>query len=401
MRVLHIIHSVDLKSGGPSHALFSLVKSQVKLGLEPHIFCTDRQASAHWEPRDSFLSQVQSLLPDEIGSLTMLPAIGKKRPWLRYGFSFQCNSSLRSFMEAPATRPAFVHIHGLFSQITSVAARLSLEKNIPHAIRLTGALDDVPLSLGNSFLKKCHVRLSTVPALKRASFVHTTSESEAETASKYVPRNQVRIIPLGIEIPTIDISEATSAFQESFPQLKNKPFLLCLSRIHPKKNLELTIKAFHCFAESHPDTHLVIAGEHNSYQEKLARLARDLGVEEKVHFVGFLKQSLKSGALFSASCFLQTSFHENFGISILESMAHGLKAVATPGVASAKYLKPADAGMISEEKPEALAEAVHQVMARGDSSRNESVQSWVQKNMSWDSIAKILEGVYSEYSNAC
>ena len=400
MRVLHVIHSVDLKSGGPSHALFSLVKAQVKLGLEPHIFCTDRQASSHWEPRDEFLKQVQSLLPKNIGSLTMLPAIGRKRPWLRYGFSFQCKSSLTSFIQSPSTRPAFVHIHGLFSQITAVSAKLSVQNQIPHAIRLTGALDDVPLSLGNSFLKKCHVRLSTVPALRRATFVHTTSESEKETASKYVPANQVRIIPLGIEIPDMDAREAMGAFEETFPQLKDKQFLLCLSRIHPKKNLELTLKAFHCFAQSNPNTHLVIAGEHNDYQQQLAKLARELGLESKVHFVGFLKQSLKSGALFSASCFLQTSFHENFGISILESMAHGLKAVTTPGVASARYLEPANAGLIAEESPEALARAIGQVVGRGDSSRNQSVQSWVEQEMSWDSIAKILEGIYLECTKA-
>ena len=398
MRVLHVIHSVDLKSGGPSHALISLVKAQIKLGLEPHVFCTDRQASSHWEPKETFLKQIQSLLPDQIGSLTMLPAIGKSRPWIRYGFSFQCHSSLNSFITDPSTRPDFVHIHGLFSQITSVAANLSYRHTIPHAIRLTGALDPVPLSLGNSFIKKWYAHLSTIPALKRASFVHTTSQAEADTASTYVPTNHVRIIPLGIEIPSVDANDAMEQFHKAFPQLKDKQLLLCLSRIHPKKNLELAIRAFHCFSHSHPSAHLVIAGEHNSYQEGLVKLALELGLEGKVHFVGFLQQSLKSGALFSASCFLQTSFHENFGISILESMAHGLKAVSTPGVASAKFLKPADAGIIAEEEPEAMAQAIQSVIERGDSSRNQSVQSWVQQEMSWESIAAVLKGIYREYS---
>ena len=86
MRILHVIHSVDLKSGGPSHALFSLVKAQVKLGLEPHIFCTDRQASSTWLPKDEFIKSIHALLPENMGTFNVVPALGKKRPWLRYGF---------------------------------------------------------------------------------------------------------------------------------------------------------------------------------------------------------------------------------------------------------------------------------------------------------------------------
>ena len=398
MRVLHVIHSLDLKSGGPSHALFSLVKTQVKLGLEPHVFCTDRQASAHWTPRETFLNQVQSMLPAKTGSLTMLPAIGKSRPWLRYGFSFRCHSSLSSFIRNPSTRPDFVHIHGLFSQITLVAAKLSHRNRVPHAIRLTGALGTTPLSRGCSLLKKIHVHFITAPALRRASFVHTNSQMEADSASKYVPTSQVRIIPHGIDMPAMNIQHATRKFQKAFPQLKDKKFVLCLSRIHPVKNLELAIKSFHRLSHSHPTLHLVVAGEHNHYQEQLAKLALELGLEDKVHFVGFLQQSLKSGALFSATCFLQTSFHENFGVSILESMAHGLKAVSTPGVASAKFLEPADAGIIAEEESEAIAQAIRSVIEKGDSSHNRSVQSWVQREMSWESIAAVLKGIYREYS---
>lgn len=397
MKVLHIIHSLDLKSGGPSHALFSLIKAQVKLGLEPHVFSTDRQASTHWLPRETFLDQVQSQMTDKMGSLTMLRAIGKSRPWLRYGFSFECLKSLRSFIVNPSTRPDFVHIHGLFSQITSVAAKLCHRNKIPHAIRLTGALDPGPLSMGNSLLKKFHLRLITIPALKRASFVHTTSLLEAQNTSRYVPEDRIKTIPLGVELPTIGINDAVKEFQKAFPQLRQKQFLLCLSRIHPVKNLELAIKSFHLFSHFHPSTHLVIAGERNSYQEQLAKLTTKLGLEDKVHFIGFLQQPLKSGALFSATCFLQTSFHENFGVSILESMAHGLKAVTTPGVASAKYLEPAKAGMISQEDPKALAQAIQTVIKDGDSSRNQSVQSWVQKEMSWESIAGILKAAYREY----
>ena len=402
MRVLHVIHSLDLKSGGPSHALFALVQAQVKLGLEPHIFCTDRQAGATWKPDEEYIADLRAKLPSQIGSLTVLPAKGRTRPWIRYGFSFQCHRSLKAFLGDEQTKPAFVHIHGLFSQITSVAAKLSHQNGIPHAVRPTGALDPLPLSMGNSLLKKVYLNLVMKRMLNSATFIHTTSESEAETAKQFVPSDQVKVVPLGINVPELDPADGAKQFCSQFPQLEGHPFILCVSRIHPKKNLKLAIRAFHRWALKEPSFHLVIAGDKtaNEYQQGLEALAVDLGIRSNVHFVGFLEGAVKSGAFFAASCFLQTSHHENFGVSIPESMAHGLKVVSTPGVASSRYLEPANGGEVAKDNPEAVSIAIERVIADGDSSRNKALQSWVESKMSWDHVARSLSHIYQQACSA-
>ena len=53
---------------------------------------------------------------------------------------------------------------------------------------------------------------------------------------------------------------------------------------------------------------------------------------------------------------------------------------------------------VAEEESEAIAQAIRSVIEKGDSSHNRSVQSWVQREMSWESIAAVLKGIYREYS---
>src|SRR5579872_5832826 len=90
-----------------------------------------------------------------------------------------------------------------------------------------------------------------------------------------------RVVRFGTSDPAGDPDKEIKAFRSAFPVLTQKPFLLFLGRIHPKKACDLLIRAF-ALSTDHvsPDLNLVFAGpDQVGWTSELQSLARTLGVQ--------------------------------------------------------------------------------------------------------------------------
>jgi len=158
------------------------------------------------------------------------------------------------------------------------------------------------------------------------------------------------------------------------PTMPVSGYLLFLSRLDPKKNLEALLRAMALLAPRYPDLTLVVVGEGNPiYVAQLRALAADLGIAESVCWAGFLDGAFKSAVLACASVFVLPSFSENFGISAAEALQAGLPCVLGEGVAIAPQVQAAGAGLAVVPTPEAVAEAIafywSDVSRRADAAR--------------------------------
>ena len=397
MKILHVIHSLDPRSGGPSHALYDLAKAQINLGNSVNIIATDRQSGEHWDSSSDYLDSIRNSLPLGLNNVSIIPSYGRRRPWVRYAFSPKCGLLLRKELgDFPhsAVKPDFVHVHGLFSQITQKATEICNQLKIPYALRPTGALDELPLRKGATYFKKLFLHWFLKRSLENASFVHATSESESRSLKKLGLRLNIRLIPLGVTFPHWKPEFYQNAFYSKFKFLRNKPIVLCLSRIHPIKRLDLALKAFKILAFKYSDCQLVIAGTQTRHQQDLVALARKLNIADQVHFTDFLKGNLKTGAFFSARVFLQTSEHENFGITVMEALVHGLRVVCTEGVATSKHVLSNKGGQVVHDQPEAIAAGLEKILKNRSSSCDLKLAHRVNETFSWDSVAKQLDNCY-------
>jgi glycosyltransferase involved in cell wall biosynthesis len=100
-----------------------------------------------------------------------------------------------------------------------------------------------------------------------------------------------------------------------------EPFVLCVSTLHPHKNLDRLIRAY---ARRRRDWRLVIAGMRGFFAEALDTLIAELGVKESVKLTGWIPRDELLQLYSRAQAFVYPSTFEGFGMPVLEAMAAGI-----------------------------------------------------------------------------
>jgi glycosyltransferase involved in cell wall biosynthesis len=125
------------------------------------------------------------------------------------------------------------------------------------------------------------------------------------------------------------------------------------SRIVEQKGIIYLLQALVPLAQRYPKLHVLIAGE-GDLEESLKAAARELGVEDRAHFLGLRRDTAE---LFKTmDVFMLPSVWEGLPMAVLEAMAAGLPVIATQvgGLAAAVHdkingclISPSDAGAIA------------------------------------------------------
>lgn len=126
-------------------------------------------------------------------------------------------------------------------------------------------------------------------------------------------------------------------------------FLLSLSTLEPRKNLERVVKAFSWAKLS--GVELVLAGEAD--REVFAKL--DIPKMDKVKFIGFVDEGDKATLYKMSEGFLYVSLYEGFGLPVLEAFKCGVPVLTSEGSSmqeicgeEAIYANPESVGSIAE-----------------------------------------------------
>jgi glycosyltransferase involved in cell wall biosynthesis len=153
-----------------------------------------------------------------------------------------------------------------------------------------------------------------------------TSPREKELAPKTFRTNQWNgfAVPQGTLGPSGNREVQVESFYAACPAVRGVSFLLFIGRIHKKKGCDLLIQALSRLTDRFAARHLVIAGpDEEGWKSKLASMAFEGGIRERVHFPGMLEGDAKWGGFYAAEAFILPSHQENFGIAVAESLACG------------------------------------------------------------------------------
>ncbi|MEP6777497.1 MAG: glycosyltransferase [Chthoniobacterales bacterium] len=143
-------------------------------------------------------------------------------------------------------------------------------------------------------------------------------------------------------------------------------------RLIEKKGLQVSLRAFAKFAERHPNSTFTIAGE-GPLHEQLRAHARELGVDGRVDFAGFVSQNELRQLFYRSHIFLHPSEtaadgnQEGIPNSMLEAMASGLPVFATAHGGIPEAITHQESGiLVAEGDAEELARELVDMVARPD-----------------------------------
>jgi glycosyltransferase involved in cell wall biosynthesis len=385
-KVLHVIPSVGPLRGGPSAMVRGLTDSLSREGVETHVATTNDNGPE--------LLSVPCGVPVAQGGATY---------WYfpRQTRFYTVSWPLADWLAAHVSQFDLVHVHALFSFSTLPAAFWAHRRQVPYIVRPLGTLADWGMKNRRRWLKRLSFRFIESVVLKHAALVHYTSEQERAEAEALGVRTAAAIIPNAV--PNHGGPYVAGEFRARYAALRDRRIVLFLSRLDPKKGLDLLLPAFAALRRQVPDVSLVIAGAGDAdFVNGLKARAQSLGIAADVVWPGFLDGNDKRAALADADLFVLPSYSENFGIAAVEAMAAGLPLIVSDQVAIHREILQARAGLTVRCDVARLADALARLLADSTLRRSmgESGRALVARRYSSRAVTAELISVYNQIAAA-
>lgn len=346
MRILHVIPSLGVRSGGPAKAVPELCGELVRAGHQVTIYTTDFEVGG----RANF--PVDQAIRSEDGVERWY---FKTQGTGVFGWS---GSLIRALSQNVRTFD-IVHIHALYRFTSTAAAHYCRRYRVPYIIWPHGSLDPF-LFYHHKWRKRIYEALFEKRNLEKAAAVHFTAEDEMRLAASLGLRFRGIVLPYGVSIkPPGDRVRLREEFARTWPETRDKRIILFLSRVNFKKGLDLLAKAFGVVAKARPDVHLFIAGpDDEGFGQQVRGWLKEERVLDRVTFAGMLEGDRKEAAFAAADIFALPSYTENFGIAIAEALLAELPVVISNKVNIWRDIEDARAGIVINCDVDELAHAI-------------------------------------------
>jgi phosphatidylinositol alpha-1,6-mannosyltransferase len=184
--------------------------------------------------------------------------------------------------------------------------------------------------------------------------------------------------------------------------LTDRPVVVCVSRLVPRKGQDTLILAMPRILASQPEAVLLIVGG-GPYEKDLRRLARETGVTDSVRFTGAVPWSelpahYGAGDVFAMPCRTRRGGLdvEGLGIVYLEASATGLPVVAGDSGGAPDAVLDGETGwVVRGGSPEEAADRI--VVLLGDPELRQNMgergRQWVEERWRWDLLAEKLRAL--------
>jgi glycosyltransferase involved in cell wall biosynthesis len=410
MRILQIIPSISLVYGGPSQMVLGLSATLAAKNIDVTIITTDSNGDIGQLPLDVPLNQ-----PIQQNGYQII--YFRCYPWRRYKFSL----SLLQWLNENARQFDLAHIHALFSPVTTLAATIARYHKLPYIMRPCGMLDPADLQKKKR-LKQIYATLLERPNLAGAAAIHFTSKEEAKISERFglgytgkmpvpqdldctgkmpgpqdldftgkmpVPRDLV--IPLGV---------TAGLFPKRFRE-SQVPIILFMSRIEPKKGLDLLIPALESILGAGIEFHFILAGSNPQdadYETQIKVQIHNSSLAKYTTITGFVSGDLKVELLTKADLFVLPSYYENFGIAVAEAMAAGVPVVISDRIHIAEDIQQAEAGWVGPLEVGAIANSIKSALLNPQERQRRGLngKEYAKKHYNWEAIAQQTIDAYQQ-----
>jgi D-inositol-3-phosphate glycosyltransferase len=281
-----------------------------------------------------------------------------------------------------------LHSHYWQSGVAAIALTRMWKVPLVHTHHTIGALKNETRPMGVP--PEPELRLRAERAVIAAAALVTASTEEERL---WIGDSNAQQLTPGVDHRLFRPGDRSAA--RSWLRLDDRPLFLAAGRIQALKGLELAVRALPLVDDI---STLLIAGGPSGVDgadrlARLQRLARDLGVERRVRFLGPQPQRRLADLYRAADALVVCSHSESFGLAALEAHACGTPIVGTTVGGLSTFVREGRSGfLIDRRDPELLAARLREVLAAGEPFRRASVESAAP--FSWERTAHTLLAHY-------
>lgn len=224
--------------------------------------------------------------------------------------------------------------------------------------------------------------------------VITPSEASHKWLRRHSVTRPITVVPTGTPRRAfLDRAECRGALGLP-PDLRT---MLYVGRLAREKNLGVLFEmAARAFAVE-PSLRLLLVGD-GPYRAECARAARQLGIGDRVRFVGYVPRAEVDRYYAAADLFVFPSITETQGLVVQEAMAYGLPAVAAVGGGASAGIEHGVNGFAVRNDPDDFARAVLRVFA--DESLHSSMSAAALRSVRGRSLDEMAERILEVYQGA-
>jgi glycosyltransferase involved in cell wall biosynthesis len=225
-------------------------------------------------------------------------------------------------------------------------------------------------------------RLLLWAAAQRSTLLLAVSEATRADLLRYyrLPESRIHVVLEGVDSRMFEIGcERRPPFQ---------PMLLCVSTLHPHKNLDRLLGAFAQLRGARPEFRLVIAGLRGFHAAALERRIRELRLEDAVRLTGWIPRQDLYALFRDAFAFVYPSTFEGFGLPLLEALAAGIPT-ACSSIEPLATLAGGAALQFDPSSPTALLEALDRLVSDEELRRRLAIEGPPRASeFSWEKAAE-------------
>lgn len=235
----------------------------------------------------------------------------------------------------------------------------------------------------------------TPMSVKKAKHVLTISEfSKSEIIEFYGTKPE----KISVVYPSFD----RQLYHGKVPQTKQNQvkkkygitgsYLLYVGTLQPRKNLVRLIEAFAKLQR--PRLKLVIGGKQGWFYQQIFDKVKDLGLEDRVIFPGFIPNEDLPALIKSSRAYVLPSLYEGFGMPTVEAQAVGTPIVASRVSSLPEVVGPSGIYIDNPKSVDSIKQALEEVLSLTPSKRQQVIEAGKEntKRFDWDkSSQKILD----------
>ncbi|WP_405498125.1 glycosyltransferase family 4 protein [Nocardia sp. NBC_00511] len=218
-------------------------------------------------------------------------------------------------------------------------------------------------------------------------------------AAAFGAQSALEYLPPAVDSETFKPDPAARAELRDRYGLGDRPTILCLSRLVPRKGQDALIAALPDIRKRIDGAVLVIAGS-GPYEQKLRQLVEAMGLREDVVFTGRVPAKELAAHHTLADVFAMPCRTRGFGLDVeglgivfLEASASGVPVVAGNSGGAPETVREGETGrVVNGRSTQALADAIVDILSDREAAAamGAAGRTWVQQQWRWDLMGERL-----------